>query len=126
MGIRVSLEYTKALNDFLSQLTAQQQSGQAGVGRGPNTVQAVCEAGRKYDKIVIHAEDNASVRYFVDRKDGSIYGAKSRFAPNLKWYFGTIENCGKWDWSDFHGTPVMDDTVRRVGSYGPYHHYMRA
>lgn len=77
------------------------------------------ESGRKFDKVMI----GNNVRYFVDRSKGIIYGAKSRLAPNMKWYFGTLSSASKWDWSGFHGTPVTDDSVKLVGEYGGYKHY---
>ena len=80
--------------------------------------------GRKYDKIFIDQTGNITVRYFVDNKTGAIYGAKSRFAPNLKHYFGTVASASKWDWSGFYGTPVNDPDVRYVGSYGGYKWYL--
>jgi hypothetical protein len=76
--------------------------------------------GRKFVKIVI---DN-SVRYFVEKKTGVIYGSKSRFAPNFHHYFGTIYNADKWDWSGYYGVSISDDTVRAVKNYGPYTHYI--
>jgi hypothetical protein len=79
------------------------------------------QIGRRYVRVLINNE----VRYFVDTGDGSIYGKKSAQAPNLKWYFGNIENHAKWDWSDKFGRPVTDDSVRAVGHYGPFTHYMR-
>lgn len=95
------------------------------------------ETGRKFDKIYV--EDK--VRYFVARMDmmvtpqgggtqfqvreGDIYGAKSKLAPNFRWYFGSLANVEKWDWSEFHGKPVDDKSVMAVKGYGSYTHYKR-
>ncbi len=104
----VTVEYVGNLNVFLDLLRTAQK-GQT----------VWLESGRKFDKIMI----DDSVRYFIDRSKGIIYGAKSKLAPNMKWYFGTLESAVKWDWSGTHGTPVNDDTVKLVGEYGEYKHY---
>jgi len=86
------------------------------------------ETGRKFDKVYVEGR----VRYFVARmdqgdtvKEGDIYGAKSKLAPNFRWYFGNLANAGNWDWSDFHGKPVDDKSVMPVKGYGRYTHYKR-
>lgn len=86
------------------------------------------ETGRKFDKVYV--EDK--VRYFVARvdqgddiKEGDIYGAKSKLAPNFRWYFGTLANANKWDWSGYHGKPIDDPSVVMVKGYGQYNHYKR-
>jgi hypothetical protein len=85
------------------------------------------ESGRKFDKVFVEGK----VRYFVARQtlpgveSGDILGAKSVLAPNFKWYFGTLDNIDKWDWSDFHGKPVTDDSVMAVKSYGRYIQYLK-
>ena len=83
------------------------------------------EKGRKYDKVIFSWNGRDEVRYFVERKTGTIYGAKSHLAPNMNWYFGTLSTAHLWDWSDVHGRPVNDDSVRPVGRYGPYTRYMK-
>lgn len=84
--------------------------------------------GRKFDKVIVEG----SVRYFVARVDmadgvkaGDIFGAKSKLAPNPRWFFGNLENVEKWDWSGYHGVPVEDKTVMQVKGYGSYVHYKR-
>lgn len=86
------------------------------------------ETGRKFDKVYVEGK----VRYFVARqttgediKEGDIFGAKSKLAPNFRWYFGNLENQDKWDWSNFHGVPVDDPSVMAVKGYGNYVHYKR-
>lgn len=85
------------------------------------------ETGRKFDKIFVDGQ----VRYFVARtnvktaKAGDILGAKSKLAPNFKWYFGTLDNVDKWDWSGFHGRPINDESVVEVKRYGNYIQYGR-
>jgi len=77
--------------------------------------------GRKFDRIQI----SDGVRYFVNKKTGEIFGARSYIAPNLKWYFGTLDTVDQWNWSDYHGRPLDDTTVRAIKQYGPYTHYMK-
>jgi hypothetical protein len=95
------------------------------------------ETGRKFDKVYVEGK----VRYFVARMDmtvtptngvetvqvheGDIYGAKSKLAPNFRWFFGTLAHADKWDWSDHHGKPVDDKSVLPVKGYGRYTHYKR-
>jgi hypothetical protein len=85
------------------------------------------ETGRKFDKVYVEGK----VRYFVARKDmgevksGDILGAKSKLAPNFRWFFGNLSTIEKWDWSDFHGKPTNDDTVIAVKGYSRYTHYKR-
>lgn len=107
-------DYISTLINFVQKLEEDQRKIRSGSS-------VHYETGRKYDKILI----NGGVRYFVFRENGSIYGAKSRLAPNLRWYFGTIENCEKWDWSGYHGKPVTDDTVIITKGYGNYEHYIK-
>ena len=97
-----------------------------GVSRQP-----FIETGRKFDKVYVEGK----VRYFVVRtdrnikgvevKEGDIFGAKSALAPNLRWYFGNLENVDKWDWSEFHGKPVNDPSVMPTKGYGRYVHYQK-
>ena len=90
--------------------------------------QPFVETGRKFDKVFVEGK----VRYFVVRTnlkngatEGDIYGAKSSLAPNFRWFFGTLENVDKWDWSEYHGKPVNDPTVMKVKGYGRYDHYKK-
>lgn len=86
------------------------------------------ETGRKFDKVYVEGK----VRYFVARadlnehvKEGDIFGAKSKLAPNFRWYFGNLANVDKWNWSEFHGTPVNDPSVMAAKSYGRYKHFCK-
>lgn len=93
-------------------------------------VTAYHETGRKFDKVYVTkylkgGGEEKDVRYFVSRADGTIYGAKSPLAPNLKWYFGTLDTIDLWDWSGHHGVPKDAEKagVKEVGAYGEYKHY---
>jgi hypothetical protein len=86
------------------------------------------ETGRKFDKVFVDGD----VRYFVARQDigvdvkaGDIYGAKSKLAPNFRWYFGNLHNVEKWNWSGKHGRNETDSSVVAAKSYGTYVHYIR-
>ena len=94
-----------------------------GAGRQP-----FVETGRKFDKVIV----DGKVRYFVARSTiagkmeaGDIFGAKSKLAPNFRWFFGNLANADKWDWSEFHGKPVSDTSVMPVKGYGAYVHYKK-
>jgi len=122
--IKPTPEYHLALAAFICRLTSDLKAAHIAKGYTADVVTYV-ETGRKLDKILIKDGANASIRYFVNRTDGVIYGAKSRFAPNLRWYFGTVFTADKWVWGDFHGHPINDPSVRAVKGYGPYIHYMK-
>lgn len=86
------------------------------------------ETGRKFDKVFVDGD----VRYFVAKQTvegkmeaGDIFGAKSKLAPNFRWFFGMLANADKWDWSGKHGMPVSDDSVMAVKAYGSYQHYKK-
>lgn len=111
-------EYDKKLNDFVQLLTEEQKK------IAPDAY-AHLKSGRKYDRVFITMGGCTSVRYFVDRSDGAIYGARSLLAPNLKHWFGTIESPEEWHWSDFHPTPKNPDNFIFVGRYGPYNRYAK-
>lgn len=108
------MDYTTHFDNFLIQL-------------GGGFVNATRLEGRKFDKVMI----NGAVKYFVARNDGKnytkgdIFGKKSPIAPNFKWYYGSIENALKWDWTGDQPKPVNDDTVMAVKSYGNHVHYMK-
>ncbi len=94
---------------------------------GPSRAPFV-ETGRKFDKIII----DGTVRYFVARmtvpgkmEAGDIFGAKSKLAPNFRWYFGNLSNADKWNWADYHGKPENDSSVMPVKGYGSYIHYRK-
>jgi hypothetical protein len=90
--------------------------------------QPFVETGRKFDKVIVEGK----VRYFVARTTvpgkmdaGDIFGAKSKLAPNFRWYFGNLASADKWDWSEFHGKPVSDTSVMAVKGYSTYIHYKK-
>ena len=122
--IKPSSEYHGALATFVAALTNDLKKAHEEKGYKWE-VFAFVETGRKFDKILIKDDTSVSVRYFVQRSNGTIYGAKSRFAPNIKWYFGTVFTSTLWFWGDFHGHPVNDPSVRAIKGYGAYTHYMK-
>jgi hypothetical protein len=86
------------------------------------------ETGRKFDKVLVEGK----VRFFVARTTvtgkmdaGDIFGAKSKLAPNFRWYFGNLVNADKWNWSEFHPVPESDSSVMPVKGYGAYVHYKK-
>lgn len=76
--------------------------------------------GRKFDKIYV----DGGVRFFINRANGTIYGAKSALAPNFDWWFGTIYESEKWDWSDYHPAPAVEGYAILRKTYGSYRHYI--
>ena len=118
--VKPSVEYHTALNEFITRLTKDQRQSQAVA----SDASAYFETGRKFDKILIKNGGSVAVRYFVKRTDGTIYGAKSRFAPNVRWWMGTIYRSHLWNWSQFHGQPVNDPNVRIAKTYGPYQSFL--
>ena len=86
------------------------------------------ETGRKFDRVFV----NGKVTYFVARFTidgrciaGDIFGAKSKLAPNMRWYFGNLANVERWDWSGDQPVPAGDDTVMAVKRYADHVHYVR-
>lgn len=124
-------QYHEHLKQF-TDLVAADQSVRVGQ-EGVVSVTCYVETGRKLDKVIVaeHRKGSArtklSVRYFVDKKDGEIYGAKSDAAPNLRWYFGNLRTVQMWNWSGFHGIPLDERQagVVLVGKYGDYNHYQK-
>lgn len=121
------MDYSKLLFSFVERLTSDQQKAAEAKGNaGFNGIHATFVTGRKFDKIRIKPALGApETRFFVDKKDGTIYGAKSKNAPNLKWYFGTLETFHLWEWGDYHPSPVNDPSVRAVKRYGPFITYVK-
>lgn len=121
-------QYTKLLVEFAAQLQRDQRAANPKAD-----IMVTVETGRKYDKMIIITSKNgqakADVRYFVEKGTGTIFGAKSKVAPNAMWFFGTLATASKWDWGQFHGVPVNDDSVEEVSQYGKeredggYRHY---
>lgn len=120
-------DYDRKVREFETLLTEHQRKSVTTrhPNLDPNQIHARVKSGRKYDKVVITSYGNNAVRYFIDRHDGSIYGARSYVAPNFKWYFGTLDTAPLWDWGDFHARPVNDDSVIVAGVYAGYVHYMK-
>lgn len=125
MAIKPNKNHSLAVTKFCQRLQADQIHGHTAKGVNCKDLVVYFETGRKFDKIIIDFDGKQDVRYFVQRTDGVIYGAKSKFAPNLSWYFGTIYNADKWQWLEHHGVPVDDTSVRLVKRYGVYQHYMK-
>lgn len=128
----VTENYRVARKAFEERLSAAQAKARFDAGETKGTIGVVHDEGRKYDKILLSFSpdpearfNKPSVRYFIDRANGEIYGAKSPMAPNLKWYFGTIYEAEKWDWSAYHGVPLDESAagVKSVGGYGDYKHF---
>lgn len=118
------MDYPKKLSEFLDLLQSAQRNAIASRNGTPESIMVYPETGRKFDKILIRENGAQTVRYFVEKKTGTIYGAKSRFAPNKAWWLGTLERAHLWNWSEFHGRPDRDPEVRVAGSYGPYVRYL--
>lgn len=126
MATQPKAEYHISLAAFIDLLTQHQRRAAEQKGLKTIHIFAFLESGRKFDKIMLRNENGtAIVRYFVDRTNGNIYGAKSPLAPNFKWYFGDIYRSNKWEWGDLHGRPINDTEIRATKGYGPYTHYMK-
>jgi len=123
------IEYAEGIENFCKLVLEHQREAEKTrhVPDSHRLQRVLTESGRKYDKVIFRWDGQAhsEVRYFIERKTGDIYGAKSHLAPNMNWYFGNLLTAQLWDWSDFHGRPVKDDSVRPVGRYGPYTRYMK-
>jgi len=66
-----------------------------------------------------------SVRFFIDRSNGNIYGRRSHIAPNLKWYFGDIFSAQDWTWTMNGAVPKDMTKYRVISKYGDHAHYER-
>lgn len=106
--ITVNGKYAEALRNFTDVLSK-------------NNPDKTCyaESGRKFDKVFVGDE----VRYFVQRTTGTIFGAKSPLAPNIKWWFDTLYTISNWKWEGKYGEPTEAAGVRLIGQYGSYNHY---
>ena len=60
------------------------------------------ENGRRFVKIFTNNGAQRSVRYFVEKSSGIIFGAASwqKFNPNHE--YGTLDTVAEWDWSDYY------------------------
>ena len=90
------------------------------------------ETGRKFDKIIGTYGGNKVVLYFVARHTipgrcdaGDIFGAKSKLAPNMRWYYGNLANCTLWNWTGDRPVPVNDPSVMPAKKYGDFIHYLK-
>jgi hypothetical protein len=128
----VSDNYLAARKSFEERLSKEQAQKLFEEGKHKGYMLVVHDDGRKYDKILVAYSPDAEakpatpkVRYFIDRSNGQIFGAKSPMAPNIKWYFGTIYEAELWDWSGYHAVPLDESAagVKKVGDYGNYNHY---
>jgi hypothetical protein len=77
-----AIEYIERTNSFVA----------AQLAAGFTSCQAV--AGRKYDKVLV----NDAVRYFIDKQDWTIYGAKSTVQHNTRRVYGTLSTQDQFDW----------------------------
>lgn len=57
--------------------------------------------GRKYDRVAV----NGSVRYFIDKANNRIYGAKSDSQHNPRREFGTLFTLTQMDWESGQPKP---------------------
>jgi hypothetical protein len=142
----VDLDYLKNITAFADRV-AMEMTGRL-VEEGSKKEQgyvATVESGRRFDKVRVGVVVGTKLtmkemetRYFVDRETGTIYGKKSDVAAQEKWFFGTLDEVDKWDWSGHHGVPKDFDTeqfercgitvsegaqVAAVGRYGKYYHF---
>jgi hypothetical protein len=123
-------EYVVALNEFSKRLRAHQQRAFNAAGtKAVITVEVL--PGRKFDRVKLNLKQRGKgvveeIRYFVDRRDGAIFFAKSPVAPNMKRFYGTIFTSDAWDWSGTFGSPI--DAARAgvilAGKYGDAPHYI--
>lgn len=133
--VQTDVKYMEARRAFQELLSHEQTRGHMERGSNIEAVAVYIDTGRKFDKVQISTKrkgktrpDELQVVFFIDREDGSIYGAKSPLAPNFKWFYGTVYDADKWDW-----TPVRtarpkneeDAGVVVVGKYGEFFHYER-
>jgi hypothetical protein len=69
-----------------------------------NTHEVQRVEGRRYDR---YSVDN-KVKYFVDRQDWTIYGAKSHFQHNPRREFGTLLTIDQYNWPEGTTIPGTD------------------
>ncbi len=117
--INIGISYISNSQKFIDKIKADIHN--------PN-YQIFIENGRKYDKITFLniKTSETETKYFIERKTGDIYGAKSNTIPHLKWYYGNIENCEKWDWSgEYGGVSISDNSVVLEMEFKGYRHYKK-
>jgi len=125
--ITENIKYINALRSFMHRLEDEQNAMLVGASF---SYAAYHESLRYWDKVLLIVNrgitrGTATVRLFVDKNTGTIYGLKSNDAPNLKHYYGTIYTADLWDWS---GTlPVPKDAeaagVRPTKKYSGFVHW---
>jgi len=121
-------EYETQKQTFKNRLAAILQKAMK-----PARVVVVIEPGRKYDKLLVGSlvEKKLSkldLKFFIDRKDGSIYGVKSPVAPNTMHYYGTIYTADLWDWTQEYPIPydaAAAGVVALPRTYGEYVRYAK-
>lgn len=136
--IEVSIDYLAAVNRFKSRLSDVLTTN----GEFPNTEPVsvdVCN-GRKFDRVRIsypYSEPNPvtgeneskvlpwTVRFFISRTTGEIFGRKSELSPNLNWFFGDIYSIDDWEWTSTGATPKDLTKYEKVSTYDKYVHYRR-
>lgn len=122
-------EYVIALNEFGKRLRAHTQKAYRAAG-DTSDISVEILPGRKFDRVVLQQKKGtrvaSEVRYFVDRRDGAIFYAKSPVAPNMKRFYGTTFTSDKWDWSGQFGSPIdpAEAGVILAGKYGDAPHYI--
>lgn len=73
------------------------------IAEGRRTYEEIsAEKGRRFYKVFSYNGSQRSVRYFVERSTGIIFGAASwqKFNPNHE--YGTLDTIAEWDWSDYY------------------------
>lgn len=136
--IEVSIDYLTAVNRFKSRLSDVLTTS----GEFPNAVSVAVDVsnGRKFDRVRIgytYKEVNPdtgetelkvspwTVRFFISRTTGEIYGKKSELAPNMNWFFGDVFSIDEWEWTSTGATPKDLTKYEKVSSYDKYVHYRR-
>lgn len=103
-----------------------------------DAVQAVgvfINTGREFDKVMVASfktitdrSKKMEVSFFIHKKTGAIFGAKSSISPNMKHFYGTLWTTDKWDWTGVRPAPMNKDVeaagVVEEGFYKPYIHYI--
>lgn len=137
--IDVSIDYLSAVNRFTTLLSDTLTANK----EFPNAVSPiavdVCN-GRKFDRVRVsynYTEVNPetgetetkvapwSVRFFISRTTGEIFGKKSEVAPNPNWFFGDVYSADEWEWTSIGATPKDLTKYEKVSSYDKYVHYRR-
>ena len=131
--IQTDVKYKEAVKAFQALLSEEQARGHLERGSNIDSVAVYVDTGRKFDKVQISTKRKGKTRpeelqvvFFIDRENGNIFGAKSPLAPNFKWFYGTIYEADKWDWTAERTAKPKDESeakVKAVGRYGEFVHY---